>query len=105
MPGAQFHYVGDDEKVYVWDVAKKKRTQLLDDHAHRWGQITCLAWFDQIGHQEGVRNVLAFGSGRGLLVMYRQTRPEVCIFLKLCCIKSLMQSLESDGRALNNPCL
>jgi len=69
------------------------------------GQITCLAWFDQIGHQEDVRNVLAFGSGRGLLVMYRQTRPEVCIFLTLCCIKNLMQSLESDGRALNNPCL
>ena len=93
--------IGDDEKVRVWDVSTRRRTQMLDDHARRWGQITCLVWLDSFGRLEDGQRVLAFGTGRGLLVIYRQTREDVCFALTH--FLSLIVSAGPNDRASNDP--
>jgi len=68
--------IGDDEIVRVWDVPSKKQKQLLEDHGRRWGQITCLAWLESI---KDALTLLSFGTGCGLVVIYRQTKENVSI--------------------------
>src|SRR6266540_5858894 len=36
--------IGDDEKIFIWEVATQKHKHLLEDSGHHWGQITCLSW-------------------------------------------------------------
>ena len=57
-------------------MSTKKQKQQLQDHGSRWGQITCLAWLAGIEAKDGLTS-LAFGSGRGLVVIYRQPRENV----------------------------
>lgn len=80
-------FLGDDEKVLIWDVIARKRKHTLEDSGHRWGQITCLSWLEN--QQDNQPAVLAFGTARGYIVMYRQSRTEVgssflnaCIFVE-----------------------
>jgi WD40 repeat protein len=68
--------LGDDEKVLIWDVATRKRKYLLEDSVHRWGQITCLSWLGDSRQNNGLA-ILGFGTARGLVVIYRQSRTEV----------------------------
>lgn len=63
---------GDDETVRIWEVSTKKSLQILEDPGRRWGQITCLTWLDNWGADD--LNPIAFGTGRGLMVIYRRTR-------------------------------
>jgi hypothetical protein len=70
------YFLGDDEKVLIWDVAGRKRKHTLEDSGHRWGQITCLSWLENQQDNE-LLAVLAFGTARGYIVMYRQSRIEV----------------------------
>ena len=72
-----FHvfFLGDDEKVLIWDVAVRKRKHTLEDSGRRWGQITCLSWLEN--RQDNELAVLAFGTARGYIVLYRQSRNEV----------------------------
>lgn len=68
-------FLGDDEKVLIWDVAARKRKHTIEDSGHRWGQITCLSWLEN--RQDNELAVLAFGTARGYIVMYKQSRTEV----------------------------
>lgn len=82
--------LGDDEKVLIWDVATRKRKYLLEDSVHRWGQITCLSWLGGEGRQDNGLAILGFGTARGLVVIYRQSRTEVSA-------PSLLQPTNSSG--------
>jgi hypothetical protein len=68
-------FLGDDEKVLIWDVAARKRKHTIEDSGHRWGQITCLSWLEN--RQDNELAVLAFGTARGYIVMFKQSRTEV----------------------------
>jgi len=72
--------LGDDEKVFVWDIATRKRKHLLEDSGRRWGQVTCISWLANESRQDNKQAVLVFGTARGLVVLYRQSRTEVCMF-------------------------
>jgi len=63
---------GDDETVHVWEVTTKKSLHVLEDPGRRWGQITCLTWLDSWGADD--LKPIAFGTGRGLIVIYRSSR-------------------------------
>jgi hypothetical protein len=63
---------GDDETVRVWEVSTQKSLQILEDPGRRWGQITCLTWLDNWATDD--LNRIAFGTGRGLMVIYRRSR-------------------------------
>lgn len=65
---------GDDETVRVWEVSTKKSLQILEDPGRRWGQITCLTWLDNWEADD--LNPIAFGTGRGLMVIFRWSRIE-----------------------------
>ena len=69
--------LGDDEKVLIWDVVTWKHKYLLEDSGHRWGQITCLSWLGSGGRQDNGLAILCFGTARGLVVIYRQSRTDV----------------------------
>lgn len=67
---------GDDEVVRIWVLKTKKCRQVLQDHGGRWGQITSLKW---IPTDTGVAGgTLCFGTGRGILLVYRWGRTGVC---------------------------
>jgi WD40 repeat protein len=67
---------GDDETVRIWELSTKSCLQVLEDHGKRWGQITCLSWLS--GHNDtSLLNAIAFGTSRGLIVIYRRLRMEV----------------------------
>src|ERR1700679_4347136 len=68
---------GDDEEVRVWEISTKKCLQVLEDPGRRWGQITCLTWLANWGN-DGL-NPIAFGTGRGLMVIYRRSRSDVSV--------------------------
>lgn len=70
------YFEGDDEIVRVWDMSTKKQKQYIQDHGRRWGQITCLAWLMGIETKDGLMP-LSFGTGHGLMVIYRQMRENV----------------------------
>lgn len=70
--------IADDEKVRIWDVERKKPYQVICDELERWGQITCIQWLNGF-----FENSLAicFGTGRGLFLIYQQTKDAVGFFL------------------------
>jgi hypothetical protein len=37
-------FTGDDEKLRIWDVERKKCYQVIGDGLERWGQVTCIQW-------------------------------------------------------------
>lgn len=70
--------VGDDEAVRIWEISTKKCLDILEDPGKRWGQITCLTWLGSPGNDE--LKPIAFGTGRGLVVIYRRPRVDVGLF-------------------------
>ena len=69
--------VGDDETVRVWEISTKKCVHVLEDPGRRWGQITCLTWLGNWGNDD--LKPIAFGTGRGLMVIYRRPRINVSV--------------------------
>ncbi|KDR79751.1 hypothetical protein GALMADRAFT_136362 [Galerina marginata CBS 339.88] len=65
---------GDDEIVRIWEITTKKCLHILEDPGKRWGQITCLAWLSNLGTDD--LKPIAFGTGRGLIVIYRRSRVD-----------------------------
>jgi len=63
--------IGDNEKIFVWEVTTQKHKHLLEDSGRRWGQITFLSWLANRCRQDNGLAVLAFGTARGLVVIYR----------------------------------
>ena len=72
------HFTGDDESVRIWDIETKSALQVLTDVSGRWGQVTCIKWLC-ISSELG--NVLSFGTGRGLLLIYQRSKGVVCVRL------------------------
>jgi WD40 repeat protein len=68
---------GDDETVRIWEISTKKCLHVLEDPGRRWGQITSLTWLDNWGNDD--LKPIAFGTGRGLIVIYRCPRIDVSI--------------------------
>ena len=68
---------GDDETVRVWEISTKKCLQILEDPGRRWGQITCLTWLGNWENDD--LKPIAFGTGRGLMVIYRRSRIDVSV--------------------------
>ena len=66
---------GDDETIRIWDIPRKKCKQIIEDHSRRWGQITCLVWLG--GRANDDLQPIAFGTGRGLVIIYRRSRTDV----------------------------
>ncbi|KAF8898280.1 WD40-repeat-containing domain protein [Gymnopilus junonius] len=62
--------IGDDETVRIWDVSTKKCKEVLEDPGQRWGQVTCLVWLG--GKVKEDTQQLAFGTGRGFLIIFCQ---------------------------------
>ena len=62
---------GDDEILLVWNVEAKGSYQVISDHLGRWGQITCIKWLSDN------RTDICFGTGRGLVLVYQQTKDMV----------------------------
>jgi WD40 repeat protein len=65
---------GDDEMLRIWNVEAKRSHQVISDHLGRWGQITCIKWLS--GNSEN-GNVICFGTGRGLVLVYQRTKDTV----------------------------
>jgi WD40 repeat protein len=68
---------GDDETVRIWEISTKKCLQILEDPGRRWGQITCLTWLGNWGNDD--LKPIAFGTGRGLVVIYRRSRIDAAM--------------------------
>ena len=67
--------------VRVWEISTKKCLQILEDSGRRWGQFTCLTWLGNWGNDD--LKPIAFGTGRGLIVIYRRPRIDVSVAWKL----------------------
>lgn len=65
---------GDDEMLRIWNVEAKRSYQIISDHLGRWGQITCIKWLS--GNSDN-GNVMCFGTGRGLVLVYQRTKDVV----------------------------
>jgi hypothetical protein len=72
--------VGDDEKLHIWDIDRKRPYQVISDELERWGQVTCAKWLPGISNNE---EVLCFGTGRGLVLIYHRLKEAVCIYNKI----------------------
>jgi hypothetical protein len=72
---ANVKFIGDDEAVRIWDISTKKCKEVLEDPGQRWGQITCLAWLG--GKAKEDMQHLAFGTGRGFLIIFCRNRTNV----------------------------
>jgi len=70
--------VGDDEVVRIWDVSSRSSRHVLEDGGGRWGQITCLVWVTS--QKDDLRHI-AFGTGRGFLVIYCENRTKVRVHI------------------------
>ncbi|KAF8801037.1 hypothetical protein BYT27DRAFT_7014252, partial [Phlegmacium glaucopus] len=62
---------GDDEKLHIWDIDRKRPYQVISDELERWGQVTCAKWLPGISNNE---EVLCFGTGRGLVLIYHRLK-------------------------------
>ena len=60
--------VGDDESVRIWNLKDQTCSQVLRDHAKRWGPITALCW---------ISDGIVIGTGRGQLLVFQRTTPKV----------------------------
>ena len=67
-------FAADDQALRIWDIREKRRLQTLQDKSERWGQVTCLKRLS-INSSEG--NILCFGTGRGLILVYQGGRDLV----------------------------
>jgi len=90
---------GDDETVRIWEISTKKCLQILEDPGRRWGQITCLTWLGNLRDDD--LKPIAFGTGRGLIVVYRRPRidvsvAEILLDFLLIFSKALMVELASN---------
>jgi WD40 repeat protein len=72
--------VGDDEKLRIWDINAKRSHQVISDELERWGQVTCVKWLPGISNNG---EVLCFGTGRGLVLIYHWLKEAVCIYNKV----------------------
>jgi hypothetical protein len=63
--------------VRIWEISTKKCLQILEDPGRRWGQITCLTWLTNWGNDD--LKPIAFGTGRGLVVIYRRSRIDAAM--------------------------
>lgn len=77
MIGYHWQGVGDDEKLHIWDIDGKKPYQVISDELERWGQVTCVKWLPGISNNG---EVLCFGTGRGLVLIYHRLKETVCIY-------------------------
>jgi WD40 repeat protein len=69
--------LGDDEVVRIWTLETYRCLQIICDSGERWGQITCVKW---LSAGAGVAcETLCIGTGRGLILLYRQSKNGVCI--------------------------
>ena len=71
-------FTGDDEKLRIWDVERRKAYQVIGDELERWGQVTCIQWLH--GFSENCQ-VVSFGTGRGLFLIYQQAKEIVSFSL------------------------
>lgn len=72
--------VGDDEKLRIWDIDGKRSHQVISDELERWGQVTCVKWLPGISNSG---EVLCFGTGRGLVLIYHRLKEAVCSYNKI----------------------
>lgn len=72
--------VGDDEKLHIWDIDGKRPYQIISDELERWGQITCMKWLPGISNNG---EVICFGTGRGLVLIYHRLKEAVSIYNKI----------------------
>ena len=68
--------VGDDEKLHIWDINGERPHQVISDKLGRWGQVTCAKWLPSISNNG---EVLCFGTGRGLVLIYQWLKGGVCV--------------------------
>ena len=68
------YFTGDNEKLCIWDVERKKAYQVIGDELERWGQVTCIQWLH--GFSENCQ-VISFGTGQGLFLIYQQEKDAV----------------------------
>jgi len=69
--------LGDDEAVRIWILETYQCFQAIHDSGGKWGQITCVKWLP--AEAAGAGDTLCFGTGRGLLLIYRQSKNVVHI--------------------------
>ena len=67
--------LGDDEVVRIWTLKTYRCLQTIRDSGEKWGQITCVKWLSA-----GVAGeTLCIGTGRGLILLYRESKDGVCV--------------------------
>ena len=71
-------FEGDNGTTQIWALCINMCSQVLQDYCSRWGQITCIKWLGC--DTDAVKN-LCFGTGRGLILIYQQTRAGVSIMI------------------------
>ena len=69
--------VGDDEVVRIWDIEGRHMHQELRDREDRWGQVTCFNWLLEGITDRGNGNIVAFGTGRGIVLVYQKAKDRV----------------------------
>lgn len=69
--------LGDDEIVFIWNVANKRRESTIEDPHRKWGQITSLFWLPVGGSEGHQERRLAIGTGRGLMIIYGRSHANV----------------------------
>jgi len=72
-------FVGDDQKVQMWDLTRRQIHQVIGDDLERWGQITCVHWLTTFSDYG---DTLCFGTGRGLVLIYQWMKEAVCGYAK-----------------------
>ncbi|KAF8886712.1 WD40-repeat-containing domain protein [Gymnopilus junonius] len=63
---------GDDQSLRIWDITKSSAHQVLSDPMECWRQVTCIKWLSGMSSDHG--NVIAFGTGRGLALVYQRAK-------------------------------
>jgi WD40 repeat protein len=91
-------FLADDQALRIWDVQGKRQLQALEDKSSRWGQITCIKWLSAAA--EG--NVVCFGTGRGLILVYQGGKGLVSTPLLLSIIGKDSYHCQETFRELSN---
>jgi hypothetical protein len=66
---------GHNESVHIWGIDKGKNITVLSDCLERWGHVTCMKWLEGVTQSKGY--TLCFGTGCGLLVVYKKAKDSV----------------------------